>query len=137
MQKLTLLKTAIRRDSAGRFCLNDLHRAAGAESAHQPSNWLRLDTVHALIAEISNSSDVMSKPIAVAAGRHGETYVARELVYAYAMWVSPKFHLTVIRAFDARSRIRHPTLRPFSRTSTPLWPSSGTPTRNSSNAGSA
>jgi len=101
MQKLTLLKTAIRRDSAGRFCLNDLHRAAGAESARQPSNWLRLDTIHALIEEISNSSDVMSKAIAVAAGRHGGTYVVRELVYAYAMWVSPKFHLAVIRAFDA------------------------------------
>jgi hypothetical protein len=100
MQKLTLLKTAIRRDSAGRFCLNDLHRAAGLESAHQPSNWLGLDTTRALIEEISNSSDVMSKPIAVTAGRYGGIYAIRELIYAYAMWVSPKFHLAVIRAFD-------------------------------------
>jgi len=100
--KLAIANTAIRQDSENRFSLNDLHVASGGEDRHQPSNFLRVEQTQALLAEISNSSDMRNKnPIVSKPGRYGGTYVAKELVYAYAMWISPKFSLEVIRTFDA------------------------------------
>lgn len=99
---LAIADTPIRQDAQSRWCLNDLHRAAGGEKRHQPANWLRLDATKALMAEIDHSSDMRSAQ-AVNGGTAPGTYVCKELVYAYAMWISPAFHLKVIRAYDAMS----------------------------------
>ena len=101
MDGLSIASTSIRMDKAGRYCLNDLHRAAGAEIKHQPSNWLRLDTTQGLIDEVSNSSDLRSKAISSESGRYGGTYAVKELVIAYATWISSTFYLRVIRAYEA------------------------------------
>ena len=97
MHSLTICERGIRADDAGRYCLNDLHRAAGGEARHQPANWLRLDTTRELVAEVVASSDVRNP---VSAKKGVGTFACKELVYAFAMWVSPVFHLNVIRAFD-------------------------------------
>ena len=96
MNALTLCSTAIRQLD-GLYSLNDLHVASGADRKHQPSNFMRLDTTVALIEEIK-SSDLRIIPFKSTQGRTGGTYVCKELVYAYAMWISAKFHLAVIRA---------------------------------------
>jgi hypothetical protein len=100
VQELTILNTAIRRDSAGRFCLNDLHRVAGGEERHSPSRYTCTEGFQALVDE--QTPELAFAPVAsIHLGTNPGTYVTKELVYAYAMWVSSKFHLAVIRAFGA------------------------------------
>lgn len=93
----------IRCDHDGRFCLNDLHRASGGEKRHQPSNWLALQQTQALIGAIARSAqNEPGTPVAPVVSRQGlGTFGVKSLVYAYAMWISPEFHLRVIDAYDA------------------------------------
>ena len=104
---LILEDTYVRQDEQGRFSLNDLHQAAGGEQRHRPNYWLETKQTQDLIAELGNSWNSMSSGTSIAgipaieAKTKVGTFVARELVYAYAMWISPAFHLQVIRTFDA------------------------------------
>jgi len=96
-QPLTVGNVAIRAHN-GLYSLNDLHRASGGNDKHKPANFTRLDTTQALIAEISNCSDMSNfQPVESRQGRG--TYACRELVIAYAAWISAVFHLQVIRVF--------------------------------------
>lgn len=96
---LTVLGTKIRRDEDGRYNLNDCHKAAGAEAKDAPGQWLRTDKAQDLIRVMETMQNCTVSPTASKEGRGGGTYVAEELVYAYAMWISAEFNLTVIRAF--------------------------------------
>nr|WKF58837.1 hypothetical protein HUO10_003338 [Paraburkholderia busanensis] len=87
---------SIRQDDDGRYCINDLHRAAGGEARHKPGNWLQGQQPRELAAELEKAG------IPAIQSKQGlGTFVCKELVYAYAMWISPKFHVKVIRAYDA------------------------------------
>lgn len=99
-KQLTVCGVAIKQDAEGRYCLNDLHKAAGGEERHATWRFLRLDTTEELTKEIQNTISGGLEPVASKAGRNGGTFVVKELVYAYAMWISPKFHLEVIRSYD-------------------------------------
>ncbi|MGU3620151.1 KilA-N domain-containing protein [Raoultella ornithinolytica] len=93
---------SVRRDVLGRYCLNDLHRASGSLDRHKPAFWLRNEQTAQLIGELQNSNSDVSEPVSVIRGGNEQgTYVCRELVYAYAMWISAVFNLKVIRTFDA------------------------------------
>lgn len=84
----------------GLFSLNDLHKVSGNEKRHEPNRFLRNDETQALISEIESENQIAYDTV-IGKGKKQGTYACRELVYRYAMWISPKFSLMVIRAFDA------------------------------------
>lgn len=86
----------------GLYSLNDLHKAAGGIEKHKPANFMRSENTQELISEITRCSDMSIAHKVIKGGNgHQGTFVCKELVYAYAMWISPKFHLSVIRTFDS------------------------------------
>lgn len=99
MNTLMVAGTEIHQDQDGRFSLNDFHRAAGGENRHKPSLWTENQQAQELIQEIGKAGIPALR--VVRGGRAPGTYVCKELVYAYAMWISPVFSLNVIRTFDS------------------------------------
>jgi len=99
-QPLTVGNVAIRaRD--GLYSLNDLHRASGNEAKHRPGYFLGNAQTQALIAEMQAAGIPASKitDTVIGKGKAQGTYACRELVIAYAAWISAAFHLKVIRVF--------------------------------------
>lgn len=98
-QLLVISSITINTDEEGRYSLNDFHKAAGGARRHEPSLWLANQQTGELIRALE-AENTGIPVISAKRGRNGGTFVVRELVYAYAMWISPKFHLEVIRAYD-------------------------------------
>ncbi|WP_231389508.1 KilA-N domain-containing protein [Dickeya chrysanthemi] len=80
--------------------LNQLNRASGGEKRHAPSYWLANKQTIALIAELETTGI----PVVRLEGRNGGTFVCREQVYAYAMWISASLNLRVIRTNPVLAR---------------------------------
>jgi len=108
--KITILDQAINMID-GLYSLNDMHRASGSDKKHQPAFFMRNKETKELVEELqdeySSSANMQNKePVRAVRGIQKDntpqgTYVCKELVYRYAMWISPKFALLVIRTFDA------------------------------------
>ena len=108
--QITILDQAINMID-GLYSLNDMHKAGGKADKHRPTFFLRNQETKDLITELKEeTADVRkctsgnAQVIRVVKGGNDRslqgTYVCKELVYRYAMWISPKFALLVIRTFD-------------------------------------
>nr|DAT24653.1 MAG TPA: KilA-N domain [Caudoviricetes sp.] len=93
------------------YSLNDLHRVSGGENRHRPTFFLQNQETQEIIAELEKENTVAYH---TKQGKQGGTYACRELVIRYGMWISPKFSLMVIRAFDALNTGAIPCLPPKS-----------------------
>ena len=102
MANSLVLDTTSIREQDGLYSLNDLHRASGAEPSKRPSFFLNIQQAQELVAEISNSNAGIPA-FRTQRGANGGTYACRELVIAYAAWISAAFHLKVIRVFLAQT----------------------------------
>ncbi|WP_075321468.1 KilA-N domain-containing protein [Histophilus somni] len=100
MTNLAILNNSIRTLN-NLYSLADLHRASGNDPKHRPTYFLRNDQTKALIAEIESENPTCEKShSSVLIVKNGiGTYACKEIVIAYAAWISPQFHLVVLRAF--------------------------------------
>ena len=110
-QSIVIDGAVIHRDQFGRYCLNDLHKASGGADKHAPFRFIRNDQTQALIGELNRSPNMVNASIdsgiplppveVIRGGLNQGTYVVKQIVYAYAMWISANFHLKVINTFDS------------------------------------
>ena len=108
MSAVTIFSTNIRQDGSGRFCLNDLHHAAGGAAKHKPSEWLRNRQTNALAQELGKAG--IPALVTTKGGRTPGVFAVRELVIAYAAWISPTFHVKVLQVFLATVASSKPLL---------------------------
>lgn len=100
MTQLVINDTVITTDTEGRFSLNDLHKSAGSNAKNKAALFLKLDSVKR-VAQVLKVANPTFEPISIKRGRYtGGTWVCKELVYKYAMWVSAEFEVKVIQTFD-------------------------------------
>jgi hypothetical protein len=98
---LVINKTEITTDSEGRYSLNDLHKAAGGLNSQKPSLFYRSSSFNSVV-EVLTAQNRAFTPIVKKQGRYnGGTWVCKELVYKYAMWVNAEFEVNVIQTFDS------------------------------------
>ena len=101
VSQISIDGAVIHHDRHVRFCLNDLHQASGGERKNQPQYFLDNVKTQELVQELIDTGIPVSPVEVVRGGLNQGTYVVKQIVYAYAMWISAKFHLKVINSFDA------------------------------------
>ncbi|HEX8610179.1 MAG TPA: KilA-N domain-containing protein [Telluria sp.] len=95
---------AIAQDQAGRYCLNDLHKAAmlakKATESHRPGNFLKTADVVKFAQVLSDATNVAPVETIKGGTRQG-SYGVELIVMRYAAWIDPAFEVQVYQTFQA------------------------------------
>ena len=106
---IVMFETTIRQDKEGRYCLNDLHKAAIASGLDverkNPSDFFRTDMAKDFIESLLKVTDTDTEnPVtpytSVKGGKNQGTYAVRLLAQRYCGWLSSDFEVIVYSAFD-------------------------------------
>ena len=103
----------IRRDAAGRYSLNDLHRAAiesgKATESQRPGEFLKTDGIQRFVAAL-DARNTDAKKVAsvhsVKGGKNQGTYAAELVAIRYAAWIDADFEVGVYLTFQAATKSR-------------------------------
>lgn len=88
-------------DEAGRYSLNVLFRASGAPRNKTPSRWNDRGQVDDLIEKYSTTEFSVLKTNNGGSAATRGVWAIKELIFAYAEWISPDFHKVVLDTFSA------------------------------------
>lgn len=103
MTKLIVIEnTVVRQDAFGRYCLNDLHRAAVAQGkateSQRPSNFLRGEGIASFVQSLSNAQKRASVNV-IKGGLESGTWADELVAIRYAAWIEPTFEVQVYEQF--------------------------------------
>ncbi|WP_334471092.1 KilA-N domain-containing protein [Arsenophonus sp. PmNCSU2021_1] len=103
MSKLVVIEnTIVRQDAFGRYCLNDLHRAAVAQGkateSQRPSVFLRSEGISAFAQKVSEASQSASVNI-IKGGLESGSWAVEIIAIRYAAWIDPAFEVQVYERF--------------------------------------
>ncbi|PAV01663.1 DNA-binding protein [Arsenophonus sp. ENCA] len=103
MSKLVVIEnTVVRQDAFGRYCLNDLHRAAVAQGkaseSQRPSVFLRSEGINNFVQKVSEASNSASVNI-IKGGLESGSWANELVAIRYAAWIEPEFEVQVYEQF--------------------------------------
>lgn len=85
--------------------LNDLHQASGGDPAKAPAQWLRTESAQVLVK--THAAEMQDEGYRVVRGGNDpHTEAHWELAVAFTEWLSPAFHLRVIREWRAFNEMK-------------------------------
>lgn len=110
-QLVTIDDVVVRVDAHGRYCLNDLHKAAiangKATDSHKPSEFLSnqgvqgfIDALDASDAENISKAGNPASVKSIKGGKSPGTYAVEIVAIRYAAWIDPAFEVRVYRTFQ-------------------------------------